>query len=80
VIGRIVQHSHLGTAKIIEWSTNRARVRYVDSGQEFVLGPTAISEGILARKLLSAADAVHCSGRAMRHHARLLYVGQRRRL
>jgi ATP-dependent helicase HepA len=52
MLGRILEHTYLGTGKVVAQSGPNLRVRYIETGQELTLGPSALNDGSLSHKRL----------------------------
>jgi ATP-dependent helicase HepA len=52
MLGWIYDHTHLGIGKVVAQAGPNLRIRYVETGQELTLGPSALRDGSLSRKRL----------------------------
>ena len=52
MLGWIFDHPHLGVGKLVAQVGPNIRIRYIETGQEFIVGPSALRDGSLARKRL----------------------------
>ena len=64
MIGWIFDHRHLGTGKVIDQVGRTLRMRYIETGQELTLGPSALTEGYLSRKRLVPKTQCTAGGEA----------------
>jgi len=62
MIGFIYDHIHLGSGKVVAKIGPNLRIRYVDTGHEFTIGPSALQDGSLARKILAPKTACRVNG------------------